>query len=557
MKQEKARLQALPRDGDTTDEGRPVHPVRPADLEIKEPGGRELAGTFFLFLAVSLVAMFFCCVHSPFFRFSVYQDANIFMAVGQAMRHGLMPYRDVFDHKGILLYLINLLAATMFPTSMTGVYLILSVSLAVFLFFGYRIARLFLPAAPSLIAAFLLFCFSIGNTVYSDGGGSAEEYFMPCLAGCLFFLIRSYRYAGNRPGESARRFFTGSVAVGVLCGVMLWMKYTMLFAVGVSFLFLYGFLFVKKRVKDVALSLIGVFLGLLAISVPCVLYLASQGLLEDMWSVYVLFNIRYGSGGWLDSETAVNIGNYFTALLSILCSLLGLFFIRIKTKVLSRAGAWGVFVLIASVWLTITAIGRFYMYYFLVLVPFVIFATISVVLFIYLRIERGRPDRFGRKARIFATVIMIVLILVETIAMSSIQWRLGAFFSPKKDLEYCADVINEHWTQNGDGKPPRILSFLVGEKGLMQLCDTYPQTKYFYMPNVIEEQGMRIAREQIGYIKEERVDYVFIYGGGDVLRFMRQTNPAYRPILVRGGHDGDPEKFFYVFALVGTGENGS
>lgn len=520
-----------------------------ADQGVTGPGTKELIGVFFALLAASFLTMFFCCVHSPFYRYSVYQDANIFMAVGQAMRQGLMPYRDVFDHKGILLYLIHFFAATLFPKSMTGLYIFLSISLSVFLYFSYRIARFFLPSVPALIAAFLMFSFSIGSTVYSDGGGSAEEYFLPCIAGCMYYLIRSYRYAEGVQGEDARRFFQGSMVVGILCGVMFWIKYTMIPAVGISFLILYVFLLAKKRARDAVRSLSGVFLGFLIISVPCVIYLASRGILDDMWDVYVVFNVRYGGGGWRDPHTSINIWNYLTALLPFLCSLLGLFYLRFKTNVISRAGTWGVFVLIVSSFLTVTAVGRFYMYYFLVLVPFVIFATISAVLFICMWIRSGH---FGRKATRIATVAILATILIESVSMSVIQWSLGSFFSPKTDIEYCADTINEHWERVGDDKPPKILSFLIGEKGLMQLCDTYPQNKYFYMPNILEEESLRIAREQIGYIHAEAADYVFMYGGGDVVDFMRRINTNYHVILVRGGRDHDPEEFFYVFALAET-----
>ena len=549
MKEDKSSFQTLAREEYKVDSEQPTRSAHDASQGVTEPGTAELTGVFFALLAASFLTMFFCCVHSPFYRYSVYQDANIFMAVGQAMKQGLMPYRDVFDHKGILLYLINYFAATIFPKSMTGVYVFLSVSLSVFMFFSYRIARIFLPSVPALIAAFLMFSFSIGNTVYSDGGGSAEEYFLPCIAGCLFYLIRSFNYAQVASEKDARRFFRGSAIVGILCGVMLWIKYTMIPAVGLSFLILYVFLLSRKRVGDVVRSLGAVFLGLLIVSVPCVIYLVSQGILDDMWEVYVVFNARYGGGGWRFSDTFINISNYWTALLLMLCSLLGLFYLRFRTKVISGAGAWSVFSMIISTVLIITAVGRFYMYYFLVLVPFLIFATISAVFFVRMWIRRGKPDRFGKKVKIVATGAVIAAILIECVSMSVIQWSLGSVFSPKTDLEYCADAINEHWARAGNGKPPKILSLLIGEKGLMQLCHTYPQHKFFYMPNILEEESLRIAREQIGYVKAEAADYVFLYGGGDVIYFMKSANPNYRAILVRGGRDGDPEEFLYIFAL--------
>ena len=107
------------------------------------------------------------------------------------MEYGLLPYRDVFDHKGVLLYLINYLEVAVFPEKLSGLYMILCLSMSLFLFFAYRIGRLILNVRAALIATFLLLIVTvIANELYPIGAGSSEEFFLPCLTACLFFLLR-------------------------------------------------------------------------------------------------------------------------------------------------------------------------------------------------------------------------------------------------------------------------------------------------------------------------------------------------------------------------------
>src|SRR5690349_7109259 len=61
-------------------------------------------------------------------------DSSVFAYIGWAMKHGLMPYRDVWDHKGPLLYYLNFAGMSLRSTSTLGVGLLELVALA-FAFF--------------------------------------------------------------------------------------------------------------------------------------------------------------------------------------------------------------------------------------------------------------------------------------------------------------------------------------------------------------------------------------------------------------------------------------
>ena len=49
------------------------------------------------------LALVFASTASPLYATNFWTDTNIYFTIGRGMLKGLMPYRDLFDHKGPLL----------------------------------------------------------------------------------------------------------------------------------------------------------------------------------------------------------------------------------------------------------------------------------------------------------------------------------------------------------------------------------------------------------------------------------------------------------------------
>jgi len=66
---------------------------------------------FILLAVIGTFMMAFCSYTSPAFYFDYSPDNNAFFTVGKAMMNGIVPYKDIFEQKGPLLYLIYGFAA--------------------------------------------------------------------------------------------------------------------------------------------------------------------------------------------------------------------------------------------------------------------------------------------------------------------------------------------------------------------------------------------------------------------------------------------------------------
>ena len=90
----------------------------------------------------SLAVLTVCSKNSFVYPMNDWVDVNCFFTVGRGITHGLIPYRDLYDPKGPLLYFVYALAALISEHSFLGVFVIETLLFALLLFIGGRIAEL-------------------------------------------------------------------------------------------------------------------------------------------------------------------------------------------------------------------------------------------------------------------------------------------------------------------------------------------------------------------------------------------------------------------------------
>ena len=83
-----------------------------------------------LSLLCSVLALTVATTSSPLYATNFWTDSNLYFTIGRGMLEGLMPYRDLFDHKGPLIFLLYALGALVSDTSFFGVFLLEAASLA-------------------------------------------------------------------------------------------------------------------------------------------------------------------------------------------------------------------------------------------------------------------------------------------------------------------------------------------------------------------------------------------------------------------------------------------
>ena len=213
-------------------------------------------------------------------------DANSYFSVGKALFNGKMPYRDVFDQKGMYLYFLYGLAYLASHTTFAGVFL-LEVILAAFDLFGIcRILRLYVKESTALVLTPPV----LAVTVASDSfywGGSAEEICLPFLIWGLYFSLDYFRNHYPQEGMRPRILFLN----GILAGVVANIKFTSLgFFFAWMMCIAFSFL-VRKEFWEAVKACLIFLLGMALPFLPWIIYFGINHGLYEWYYGYVYVNV--------------------------------------------------------------------------------------------------------------------------------------------------------------------------------------------------------------------------------------------------------------------------
>ena len=234
--------------------------------------------------ALAALMLLFVSQCSPLYPINLWDDANCLLTVGRVMRRGGVLYRDIYEQKGPLLYLIHALAACISDTSFLGVYALEIPALTAALYAAYRLLRLRTGAGFALGAAAVWGALTVTSGAFMRGD-SAEEFCLPMLTAALALAYAEY---GRRARPMrARRLLLCCVLAGGIATI----KYTLLGAM-VGLCAVEGALALKEGGAPRTLKSAGVFLAGMAIPIlPWVIYFAANGALRDAYTAYIYNNV--------------------------------------------------------------------------------------------------------------------------------------------------------------------------------------------------------------------------------------------------------------------------
>ena len=135
-------------------------------------------------ILMALLVMTFCCCFSPLYSTNTWCSPACYHTVGKSLWSGLLPYRDLYEHKGPLVYALYSLATLISYKSFLGMYL-LSLPFAFFFFYFSRKA-LHVLVNRSIDPWFAIVGIGIYCATCYFCGGSVEELLLPFLAYALY-----------------------------------------------------------------------------------------------------------------------------------------------------------------------------------------------------------------------------------------------------------------------------------------------------------------------------------------------------------------------------------
>ncbi len=475
-------------------------------------------------LLVSAVVISICSMSSFLYPFQLSVDANCFMTVGRAMADGKVLYRDIYEQKGILTYVIHMLASLVSSKSFIGMYFIEIACLTVTLCLGYKTMRLWLGKTVSLVAVtvFSALVFSSRANVLGD---NVEELCYPMIMLAIYYFSR-HAVENNWDFTDRELFWCGFSA-----GLVFWIKFNLL---GLHFVWMAAIFFALIAQKKFARAFIscGVFLlGMLAVSAPILLYFAVNGALDDCWRSYFFNNVFLYTSIGTEEITAMTKLSRFVDITLYSCRLNMGF-----TLLLFIGGAWVLFTkklfsgigfrlafaaMVCFQTIVVFGPGNMSSYYILALAMPAIIGIPALVQFFaetakFIASHNGLTEKYEkiaayrptRKAGVAAAAAALVVCAAVCLLVSN---NVRFMKYDKEDLmQYkFAEIINRQ-------EDATLLNYGTLDQGLYTVAEIIPDCKYFCNLNLSYDVFPELMDTQNEFVSSRRPDFVLVSNLGTV-----------------------------------------
>ena len=474
-----------------------------------------------LIFCTAAVAVTVCSLSSPIYPFNNWVDANCFFTVGKSMLYGVVPYRDLYEQKGPLLYALYALAYPLSRRSFFGVWLIEIAAAYAFLSLAYRTMYLILghKSPPCLLLSALL--------VYTAPaflkGGSAEELCLPLMMLSMYYGTEAVLYRRHLTSREA-------LLIGLSSGAVFWVKYSMLG-------FYAGFVLVpawrmlrEKQVVQLIRILLLILAGVLVASIPVLLYFGLNGALNDLWTAYFYNNIFvYGNG----SSSASVIRGLLSGAASMLTfndSTLLLLFFALIWLFRSRQRSFGLFLgmCFSAAFFVIYMGGVNMKYYSEILCVFIPVAVAVLWRPFSVLLRRSSLSGTGAGWRRWAQVLLPLLFVLALFGNENSEM-----------LRYRKTDLPQYQFAGTIAETEDATLFNYGalDIGQYTVNDLVPTCRYFCMLNI---QSDEMFQEMDRYMAEGRTDYI-------VSRGLPVESPYYELIQTAYFSDDGVEYPYYLY----------
>ncbi len=477
-------------------------------------------------LITGAVIMTICTMSSFLYPFNLWDDSNSYLTVGKSMLRGLVPYRDLFDQKGIYQYSIYMLASLISRKTFLGVYVMEIIACTMALLAAFRIMQLYLRSVsmPYILTPVA------GMVIYTSKcfywGGSAEEFLFPFLMWGMYISLKHFRENYPEP-MSYRRVLAG----GVLAGFVFNIKFSSLgFYFAWMAMVFFADIIGAKAVKKAFISCF-VFLGGMASTfIPGLIYFGINNSIISWGEVYIYKNVFEYSKKLSFAERMAFLYDkmtdhmydnklvYLTIFVGALYFTLALVFSFIpedKYKLVKRdiiviplkiVEYVNIAMLLGFLILVIFIGGVSITYYPFPINGFTVFGVISagyLIEGIYLKIKREGFNDVLTKA---TSVLMLAMLLVTGITEYFISPNVQYMKLKKEDLwlYHFRDYILASGIEN-----PKIINENGFDAGLYTVTDTTPVCYYFQTQTLNMDE---VLEEQKKYTHEKIVDFVVSVG---------------------------------------------
>ena len=223
---------------------------------------------------------------SPLKSGNTWDDTNAMLRIGQLWQSGVIPFRDVFEQRGIVLYFIYLIANLISSHGYFGLFVIETVN---FIFIQQITKKIFDQAIGekkynlNSILSLMMILVMIGNYSFKNGG-SPEEFTLGWI------LLASYCFL--KVLKESKNFYF--ILFGICLAITINIKYSLI-GPFIAIIIIYILDLSKKKQlnkKNFLKIMKNVVLGLIIVGLPITIYLLVTRSFNALIDIYFIKNIQ-------------------------------------------------------------------------------------------------------------------------------------------------------------------------------------------------------------------------------------------------------------------------
>lgn len=242
-------------------------------------------------LVILLLGSFLFISASPLYKGNPWVDTNAMLTIGQAWLDGRVPFRDIFEQRGPVLYVYYLVMNLFSTKGYIGLFIIETLNLIGIWYWEKKILQLLqIPSKLQKWLALILPFFLLSSFSF-ENGGSPEEF-------AFFWILWSFYYLLLFLKTGKLKNYQVFL-IGFGAALVFWMKYSL---VGAWFIFILVYLFIALKNRywvEILVKVVSFLLGFLSVTLPLMIYYQLVKGVPALIKVYFVTNIgayTQGSG---------------------------------------------------------------------------------------------------------------------------------------------------------------------------------------------------------------------------------------------------------------------
>lgn len=452
-------------------------------------------------LTAFVTLLIFSPATSPLYPDYYGYDSAFFMLVGMGMKKGMLPYRDFFDMKGPVLFLIEYIGQ-LFADGRTGAFIIQFINLCLVFLIAYKMIELAEYKNKHWFLIFIM-CFVIYASC-AEGGNLTEEFSLVPLFICLYLALKYYF---NNPEKSCGHNPEYAFIYGISFSLLAMIRITNAALIcGIVFSITLNLLF-DKNYKNLAFNAAAFIAGAILAFLPFYIYYSHNGIIKDMLYQVFMFGFEYAK-----DPSQKGLARFITRagiLFSLFIPVITSWLFRKQNKRLILFAIICSFAAFAG-----CIIGNSYRHYYMLVMPM---AVGGIVIYLKYKNEQTKPQI--KKAAKAVLILAFVFILPY---MYTATRDCNNFLHNSTVTDEIKDIAKNIPEDERDS----VLAFNAPTT-FYAVTEIFPQNRYCAWQSHYIEIVPKIENELVEAFRNDAPKWIVVNRSQGLPEFIEQTGQKY------------------------------